>query len=256
MGSKQNSVENLGKFKSLMGASLKKEDVKRIWGKSFIREFGGEYTEDENLEGKRKLEYVEKIIKVLKLFNWVKFIGVSGSVGAGFAKEDDDIDIFVVVQNKTGWIYRGVISFLNIFHNKIRAKRHKIVKDKLCLNMICEERGLLFEDDMFNFHELMFLIPVYNEKYLNFIYSKNQWLRDSFDVKRELLYSKISEGRDANIFVKFLNSIFYVLQICFMYVSNHKPDVKRIRKNYREGRIEFFEEDFKKKSMEKYLNRI
>jgi len=252
----QNSVENLEKFKSLMGASLKKEDVKRIWGKSFIREFGGEYTENESFEVKKKLEYAKKIIKVLKLSNWVKFIGVSGSVGAGFAKEDDDIDIFVVVKNKTAWIYRGLISFLNIFHNKIRAKRHKIVKNKLCLNMICEERGLLFEDDMFNFHELMFLVPIYNEKYLNFIYSNNPWLRDSFDVKRELLYSKISEGKDVNIFIKFLNSIFYILQICFMYVSNHRPDVKRIRKNYKEGRIEFFEEGFKKKRIQKYLKSI
>lgn len=239
-----------------MGASLKKSDVKRIWGKSFIREFGGKYVEDENLEVKKKLEYAKKIIRVLKLFNWVKFIGVSGSVGAGFAKENDDIDIFVVVRNKTAWIYRGFISLSNIFHNKIRAKRHKSFKNKLCLNMICEERGLLFEDDMFNFHELMFLVPIYNEKYLNFIYSKNLWLRDSFDVKRELLYSRVLEGKDAGILIRILNRIFYLLQICFMYVSNHKPDIKRIRRNYKDGRIEFFEEDFKKKRLQRYLESI
>lgn len=247
------SVENLEKFRALMGASLKKDDVKRIWGKSFLRESTEKYKQNENGIVKEKLIYAKEIIKVLKIFNWVKFIGVSGSVGAGFAKEEDDIDVFVVVQNKTVWIYRGLVSFLNLFHNRIRAKRHSVIKDKLCLNMICEERGLEFDNDMFNFHELMFLIPLYNEKYLNYIYSNNLWLRDSYFVKKDLLYSKISQGKDANIFIKFLNTVFYLLQICFMYVSNHRPNVKRIRRNYKKGRIEFFEEDFKKEKLEDYL---
>lgn len=250
------SVENLEKFRTLMGASLKKDDVKRIWGKSFLRESKEKYEQDANEIVKGKLEYAENTIKVLRIFNWVKFIGVSGSVGAGFAKEEDDIDVFVVVKNGTAWVYRGLISIFNLFHNKIRAKRHRVIKNKLCLNMICEERGLEFDNDMFNFHELMFLIPLYNEKYLNFIYSNNLWLRDSYSVKKDLLFSKISKGKDANLFVKFLNAIFYLLQISFMYISNHKPNVKRIRRNYKKGKIEFFEEYFKKEKLDKYLKSI
>lgn len=247
------SVENLEKFRTLMGASLKKDDIKRIWGKSFLRESKEKYGQNENEIAKGKLEYAENIVKVLKIFNWVKFIGVSGSVGAGFAKEEDDIDVFVVVKDGTAWVYRGLISIANLFHNKIRAKRHKVIKNKLCLNMICEERGLNFDNDIFNFHELMFLVPIYNEKYLNFIYSNNPWLRDSYSVKKDLLYTKISRGKNANFFIKFLNTVFYLLQISFMYISNHKPDLKRIERNYKKGRIEFFEEDFKKEKLEDYL---
>jgi len=247
------SVENLEKFRALMGASLKKDDIKRIWGKSFLRESKEKYEQNVNEIVKRKLEYAENTIKVLKIFNWVKFIGVSGSVGAGFAKEEDDIDILVVVKDGTAWVYRGLISIANLFHNKIRAKRHKVIKNKLCLNMICEERGLNFDNDIFNFHELMFLVPIYNEKYLNFIYSNNPWLRDSYFVKKDLLYTKISRGKNANFFIKFLNTVFYLLQISFMYISNHKPDLKRIKRNYKKGRIEFFEEDFKKEKLEDYL---
>lgn len=250
------SVEKLEKFRALMGVSLKKDDVKRIWGKSFLRESTEKYKQNGNDIVKEKLEYAKEIIKILTVFNLVKFIGASGSVGAGFAKEEDDIDIFVVVKDGTAWVYRGLISISNLFHNKIRAKRHRIIKDKLCLNMICEERGLEFDNDMFNFHELMFLVPLYNEKYLNFIYSNNLWLRDSYSVKRDLLFSKISKGKGANIFVKFLNTLFYMLQIFFMYISNHKPDLKRITKNYKKGRIEFFEEDFKTDKLEKYLKSI
>lgn len=247
------SVENLEKFRTLMGASLKKDDIKRIWGKSFLRESKEKYEQNVNEIVKGKLEYAENIVKVLKIFNWVKFIGVSGSVGAGFAKEEDDIDVFVVVKDGTAWVYRGLISIANLFHNKIRAKRHKVIKNKLCLNMICEERGLKFDNDIFNFHELMFLVPIYNEKYLNFIYSNNLWLRESYFVKKDLLYTKISRGKNANFFIKFLNTVFYLLQISFMYISNHKPDLKRIKRNYKKGRIEFFEEDFKKEKLEDYL---
>ncbi len=247
------SVENLEKFRTLMGASLKKDDIKRIWGKSFLRESKEKYEQNVNEIVKGKLEYAENIVKVLKIFNWVKFIGVSGSVGAGFAKEEDDIDILVVVKDGTAWVYRGLISIANLFHNKIRAKRHKVIKNKLCLNMICEERGLNFDNDIFNFHELMFLVPIYNEKYLNFIYSNNLWLRESYFVKKDLLYTKISRGKNANMFIKFLNTVFYLLQISFMYISNHKPDLKRIKRNYKKGRIEFFEEDFKKEKLEDYL---
>ncbi len=247
------SVENLEKFRTLMGASLKKDDIKRIWGKSFLRESKEKYEQNVNEIVKGKLEYAENIVKVLKIFNWVKFIGVSGSVGAGFAKEEDDIDILVVVKDGTAWVYRGLISIANLFHNKIRAKRHKVIKNKLCLNMICEERGLKFDNDIFNFHELMFLVPIYNEKYLNFIYSNNLWLRESYFVKKDLLYTKISRGKNANMFIKFLNTVFYLLQISFMYISNHKPDLKRIKRNYKKGRIEFFEEDFKKEKLEDYL---
>lgn len=250
------SVENLEKFRDLMGTPLQKDDIKRIWGKNFLRETEGKYGQNENEIVQEKLEYANNTIKVLKVFNWVKFIGVSGSVGARFAKKNDDIDVFVVVKNGTAWIYRGLISLLNLFHNRIRAKRHKVIKNKLCLNMICEERGLRFEEDMFNFHELMFLIPLYNEKYINFIYSNNPWLRDLYGVKKDLLYTRIYEGKSINIFIRVLNRIFYILQISFMYISNHKPNVKRIVKNYKDGKIEFFEEDFKRKKLEKYLKSI
>lgn len=250
------SVENLEKFRTLMGAPLQKNDIKRIWGKSFLRGSESKYGKGNNKIVENKLEYAKSTIKVLKVFNLVKFIGVSGSVGAGFAKEDDDIDMFVVVRDGTAWIYRGLISLRNLFHNKIRAKRHKIIKNKLCLNMICEEMGLKFEEDIFNFHELMFLIPLYNEKYLNFVYSNNPWLRDIYGVKKDLLYSRIYIEKRTNIFLKFFNAIFYILQISFMYISNHKPDVKRIIRNYKNGKIEFFEEDFKKKKIEKYLKSI
>lgn len=251
------TYEDLLNFRSLMKVSVSKEKVKYIWGKRFLKSLT---TEERKRLGEKNNEYIlekkeicKKEISKLKIFNWVKFIGISGSVAAGTAKENDDIDIFIVVRNGTMWVYRALITFFNLFHNKIRAKRHRNVKDKLCLNMICEERGLEFESDIFNFHELMFLIPVYNEKYINYIYSENRWLENEYYVKKENFLTRIKGDKDIFFFIKILNQIAFSLQLLFMFVAGHMPDVKLLRNNSKKGKIEFFDKNYKKKKIENYL---
>jgi len=240
-----------------MNLSLSEDNIRYIWGKKFLKEIpknskfyiNNKY---ENNEINRKIQICKKYINKLKIFNWVQFIGISGSVAAGFVKEEDDIDIFVVVKNGTMWLYRGLVVLRNIFHNKIRAKRHKNVKDKLCLNFISEERGLNFENDIFNFHELMFIIPVYNEEYLNFIYSQNTWLKEEYYVKKENLQSKIAPKKEANIIVKMFNYFAFISQVIFMFIAKHKPDIQDLSQENKKGRIQFFEKDYKKNILRNY----
>jgi hypothetical protein len=40
-----------------------------------------------------------------------------------------------------------------------------------------------------------------------------------------------------------------------MKVSKHNPDVKRLKDNYKRGRIEFFEYDFKEGKIKGYLSK-
>lgn len=239
-----------------MNCSVSEEKAKYIWGKNFTKnldkKLGNERVGDVVLS---KLEIAKKNLKYLKVGNWVKFIGISGSVAAGFAKQEDDIDVFVVVENDTAWIYRALLMFKNIFHRKIRIKRDgEMVMDKLCINFICEEKGLQLENDMFNFHELMYLIPICNEKYLNYIYSKNVWLKEEYGVKNELLVNRVWVERRRNIFLMILNFKAFCLQLIFMIITNHGPEIPRLKSNFKEGRIEFFPVDYKEKRIEKYLN--
>lgn len=237
-----------------MHLTVSREDIKRIWGKKFLKEvktqkskdFGNESVDEKILLAK------EKMSKLL-VFDWVKFIAVSGSVAAGFAEDSDDIDIFLVVKDNTMWLYRGIVSIGNIFHHTIRTKKDKIVKDKLCLNLISEERDLEFENDIFNFHELMYLKPIYNEKYSQYIYSKNKWLKDSYGVKNDLLTTRISNLNKTNYILKFFNSLAFVLQTLFMKISRHSPEIPRLIENSKKGKIEFFDKNYKKKKIENYL---
>lgn len=251
------ALSELKIFRFKMGLGVSREQAKYIWGKNFVKNESVSFDDEiTNVEVKRKVEIAKNEIKYLKALGLLKFVGVSGSVAAGFAKEEDDIDVFVVVKNYTSWIYRGIITLKNIFHHRIRIIRNGgMVKDKFCVNLIREERDLIFDDDIFNFHELMYLIPIYNERYLNFIYSQNGWLREGYGVKGELLMSREFVSKKRDWFLRVVNFKFFVLQVLFMIISLHRPELRRLWNNYKRGRVEFFPGDFRKEKIQEYNER-
>jgi len=250
----QKTVMDLTKFRALMGCNLTEEKARYIWGKNSVKNSDISFGKEQSNEYvNSKIEIAKENVKYLLVGSLVKFIGVSGSVAAGFAKEEDDIDVFVVVKNDTAWIYRALLVFKNIFHHKIRTKWDgEMVKDKFCLNLICEEGDVVFEDDMFNFHELMYLVPIFNEKYLNYIYSQNGWLRKVYGVKGELMVNRVSVGKKKNVFFKVLNFKAFLFQLIFMIITKHSPEIPRLKENFKRGRIEFFPRDYKGKRMEDF----
>lgn len=255
-------VNELVSFKSNMGLNLSIKKAQHIWGKSITKRLSmntlkglerGTKIENSKII-KEKIDIAKKNLNILIVFNWVRFIGISGSVAAGFAKNEDDIDIFIVVKDGCAWIYRGILTIRNLFNHVIRTKRNKEeVKDLLCINFIIEESGLELESDIFNFHELMYLVPIYNEKYLNYIYKSNPWLIKDYFVNKELLQSRERRSRGVNFIIKGLNLLAYLSQILFMLISGHSPQMRRLFKNYRRGRIEFFPSDYKKKVLRKLI---
>jgi hypothetical protein len=118
------------------------------------------------------------------------------------------------------------------------------------MNFICEERALKFEQDIFNFHELVFMRPIYKDSYLFTIFSANRWIErygayvptafgDQPDYKRERLWV-------------FLNDMAFLCQLIFMTINGSKPEYERLIDNHDKGRIEFYPSDFKKGVMEKF----
>lgn len=243
-----NNCTKLQEFRSLFGMGITREESIRIWGEKYgnvLKDKDNRYVEEKN-------SLARKNIPFLLFGDLVKFIGISGSVGSGFAKEDDDIDIFVVTRNGTMWLYRALVQIKNIFHRKIRVKGEKDVKNKLCLNLIAEERGLTFDTDIFNFNELMYLIPIYNEKYINYIHSQNEWLVSEYGMKKENMITKVKPQREANILLRILNKLLYYLQLIYMKLARHRPDLKRIQENFKKGRIEFFPKKFRERKIKEY----
>lgn len=243
--------------------SLKKAEF--IYGSSLISDLDwkikGLLRKDiENSAVKRKVGYLKENLHIFDVMNLVQFIGISGSVAAGTAKEDDDIDLFIVVRNGTGWLYRGLLLLKNVFNRKIRmgggisVRRHEGLggrfRDKFCINLIVEEKGLKFDEDIFIFHELMHLIPVYNESYFDNVLASNSWIT-RFGAS-SLNPVKNQESREVNLFIRLLNRFSFVLQLLYRVLMLHKINLKDVLESYREGKITFYPADFKSEVLEEF----
>lgn len=235
------TVNILSEFRKNMGSELFRADAKRIFKADITYLNDGEINEI----SQKKLMYAKNYVRYLKVFNLVKYIGVSGSVAAGIAKDIDDIDFFVVVKNNTLWIYRGLLVVKNLFNPRFRKSKSIAVKDLICVNLICEERGLKFDNDIFNLHEIYYLKSVYNEDYFENILISNQWLKrwggvfGSYDRRLKRF----------NILLEAINLYFFLPQLIYMYIIGNNPDIKRIVRNYIRGRIEFFTYEYKQEKL-------
>lgn len=237
-------------FRANMNVPIDRKLLSKYWNLSNCDTRTINIAEINNPIIKKKISIVKERIDLLIVFKFVKFVGVSGSVASGFAKEEDDIDIFVVVKNDRAWIYRALVLFRNIFHKQIRMGKGS-VKDKLCLNFISEERGLEMESDIFNLNELLSLVPIFNPDYLNTILLSNRWIFDEYLVNRKVVDKGMKRANKKRYpLYSILNLIFFLPQLFYMIVSNHNPDFKRIWKNYKQGRLEFFPDSFRKERLE------
>jgi hypothetical protein len=258
MGVMNDLVRKFIRFRENMGMSLSLDRARYIWGRKVVDELDSSVKELLDTKYKRsdvverKVKYFKDNYKSLLFLNWVKFIGISGSVSAGFANDDDDIDVFIVVRDGCLWLYRGVLTLKGLFNGLFRRESHgESVMDMFCLNFIVEESGLCLDSDIFNFHELMFLVPVFNIEYLKYIYSRNVWLVEDFFVKKELLRSRVRKDRGVSWVFRFGSWLSFWFQFVYMLVFRHEPNLDRLRENTKKGRIEFFPEGYKGEVLEK-----
>ncbi len=243
----EQKISQLILFRKNMGVKTPKDKVVFFWGKDLKNM--------QNIENFKREKFVEDKINIVKeninsilFFDWVKFVGITGSVAAGTAKEEDDIDVFIIVKNDRMWLYRAFLT-MKLGKKSLRRVWGKPFKDKIDTNFICEERGLWFNtESIFVLHELLFMIPVYNSKYYEKILGVNYKLLNNFCIERK----KVSLNNKRSFLLGSLNELAFLIQYIYMVVKKHKPSFKRLRRNNRKGRIAFFPEGFRKEKEREY----
>jgi len=234
-------------FRKNMGVTMPKDKVIHFWGEKHenLKEI---YNCEKTKCIKRKIKVVKKNIENILFLDWVKFISITGSVAAGTAKEKDDVDVFIVVKNNRMWLYRAILT-MKLGKKSLRRVWGKPFKDKIDTNFICEEKGLLFNtESIFVLHELLFMIPVYNEGYYEKILNINHKLLENFCIKRKK--EKVNEK--GSFLLKIFDKAAFFLQYIYMLLKNHRPDYKRLKRNNKKGRIAFFPENFRKEKVREY----
>jgi len=245
-------MDTLYQFRSKIPANLTVKKVKEVWGIDINNKNYEQFIEPRINIIEKKLNISKNLLDKIIISTFVKFVGVSGSVASEFAKEDDDIDLFIVVKNDTVWIYRILLYVKNYSKNIIRAKGNPEVKDKLCINYLVEERALRFEPDIFNLNELIYLKPIYNENYLYVFFLLNNWLKEKYFIidkflgKDRLKVGDIKNVMKRNYLLIPINFIVFILQLIFMLVTKHEPDIGRLFRGFKEGKVQFYPKDFRK----------
>ena len=245
-------IEELYEFRSRIPANLDTKKVKIVWGIDFSQNNIKEIIQPRKNIIEEKIEIAQDSLEWILFKPFVKFIAISGSVASEFAKEEDDIDLFIVTENDTVWIYRLYIYIKNLTRCKIRSKGGKQLKNKLCINFLAEQRALLFEEDIFNLNEILFLKPIYNKRFQKVIFLNNPWLKDHYLLsekflgKERLKVGDVKEITKRNYILFPINFLAFIGQLLFMVVMRHDPDLKRLFRGFREGRVEFYPKDFKK----------
>lgn len=176
-------------------------------------------------------------IKILSLFSQIKLIGLSGSIAMMNAKEEDDIDLFIITaQNRlfTGrfiaiilakilGIHRGYkVSYKvkSLEARKVRKLEKNIsCKNKVCLNLFFDEKNLkipLKKHTFYVAHEVLQMKPIINKNhtYEKFLYA-NRWVFRLFPNSK----SKIKNEK-LKLHIKNQNKLFDLSRMIFNLMGN------------------------------------
>ena len=201
---------------------INQTDIKPIWEKEKIK----------------KAEYLAKTIG--KRNHFILFIGITGSVAAGYPDKEADIDLMIVTQKDTLWLTRLWLRWWvwknNIPHRKFGAKEKN---NEFCFNLWLEEDSLKIPKQRQNLRNAMDLVlirPVWDsqEVYKRLVW-QNPWVSKFVATGYQKVLSEVGTSKNNYINIKtslgtsFLNRICYLGQYWYMKrkVNNELIDIKR-----------------------------
>lgn len=190
-----------------------------------------------NKENSKKISLAKELSKkILDKFGGILMVGVTGSVAAESAKENEDIDLLIITKANELWWWRLYLRlfvfFKGIPHRKFGKKENK---NDFCFNLWLDENNLLIPKDkqnLKNASDLVMMKVILNKKgaYQKFL-KANTWTKkylatgymERIKTNREVdekIISKIKEKN--NYWKKIINEILFWGQYRFMSLKGKK----------------------------------
>lgn len=181
-------------WKFLIGEKISKEQLKRELRRlsSKVTQKDGFYCfakreniikkrEKREVISKKKTKIVEKTVRFLRSIPSIQLIGVSGALAMKNARENDDIDLFIVARRNRLWTTRLLLLLFLELLGLRRKRKERTAADKVCLNMLVDESSLCLpkdKQDLYSAHEVVQMLPVFEreETYARFI-QVNLWVK-------------------------------------------------------------------------------
>jgi hypothetical protein len=129
----------------------------------------------ENTAAKKQLTRAKKIAKFLTWFPFIKGIAISGSLSKQVAKEDSDIDFFIITKGNRLWLSKI------FFTSFIKCASLVGFEKWFCLNYVIDETYLeVAEKNIFTATEIITLMPLQDPSLFNKFFEANNWIYNFF----------------------------------------------------------------------------
>jgi len=197
------------------------------------------------LISQRKLQRARFYCRFLRLVPWVTAVFATGSVAAGNAKEQADLDILIVTSPRRLWLSRLFVFLILIALGAKRKRGLGPDPDKVCPNMFFTSAGLSLpksERNLYTAHEIVQTrllwerAPIYHQ-----FLAENRWVKEVFpnwqEKSQDIYINYNNDVRNSRkrhtsfrprIFVSlfdFLESVAYRIQLRFMAARRTKEIV-------------------------------
>ncbi len=172
------------------------------------------------LLAKKKISLAKKRLQKIKIPSTILFIGLTGSVAAGYANQEDDLDLVIVTQKGSLWWSRFFFYFLNPHLPRRRPGQEKNLTNLFCLNLWLETCQLTFTPNLYLATEILDIVPLLDRGGLYYFWLKeNKWLANFFPQlykKRLQEQNKPSFNSSAPIWIQLINFPLFFLQYGYM----------------------------------------
>ena len=127
-----------------------------------------------------KLNYAQSSLAIILKIPWLKSLIATGSVAAGNAIKEDDIDILIITDKNRLWIVRLLVIVILELKGIRRRPNDRTYANKICFNMILEaghEMIVVENQNIFTAYELLQTKVLYDDDncYHNFL-TQNKWV--------------------------------------------------------------------------------
>lgn len=141
------------------------------------------------LFAERKFKHAKWIIRIARMFPWVKMIAICNTLGYSNAQDDSDIDLFIITSAKRTWTTRlFIVGPMRVFHLRPLLERagkdHDIRRDKIDATFFVDEHSLNLQPvaiegtDMYLAYWLNTLMPIYDSSnYMKKLRAANTWTK-------------------------------------------------------------------------------
>jgi len=163
--------------------------------------------------------------KISKSFGNILFLGITGSVAAGYPKKNNDIDLIVITKINRLWWTRLKLRFF-IMINKIPHRKFgkKEKANEFCFNLWLDEKSLKLgkeKQNLKNAIDLILMKPLINKNktYEKFILA-NDWAKKyvatGYSLKPSVSFSETSPLKRETMLDGVINWLMFWLQFLYM----------------------------------------